>query len=196
MPVPGEEMTTSQRQGLGEGILLRASWPLSWKVSKEGEDPRRYEAENLHLLEVLERLESGTEGEEEREERRELRRLEAKLDLLAEMVSLLLSERHPLPPARDLALGAERILWSLLPDESPPGAGSTLQLSLYPLSRYPRPLRLVARVRGDPSPTAGGTVQIEGTLADGGERLRDALERLVFRAHRREVARLRHATSC
>lgn len=113
-----------------------------------------------------------------------LQRIEARLDLLTVLIGSLLqgTDRDPPRPLRWSALGA------CLPGPEVP-VGTTGWLRIQPSDRLPQPLRLPVRVLAV-EPTAG-----ESRLWLGFEglppALTAALERHLFRLHRREVAERR-----
>lgn len=113
-----------------------------------------------------------------------LQRIEARLDLLTTLVGGLLqgADRDPPQPLRWSALGA------CLPGPAAP-IGSTGWLRIQPSDRLPQPMRLPVRVLAA-EPAAGATrlwLRFEGLPPA----LTAALERHLFRQHRREVAERR-----
>lgn len=173
-----------------QGVACEAVLPLSWQAVAELPPEQRLAALN-GANEALVRSCDGLEEpqrllDESGDVAQELQRMDAKLNLLLE----LLAERlrpDGLPPERVLRFNARGMCWES--PEVPPG-GTLLRLECYLCARIPRPLVLFGRVVDSHALQDGGSravVEFLG-LSSG---LVDALERLVFRRHRREVAQLR-----
>lgn len=173
---------------LADGLSFEAWMPMRLE-EVEGElsesDVEAANETNQRLLQgvlLLDERPGGRERDEEGEERdAEIARLEGKLDLLIEMVSQLLGGGPSgLQPAR-VRLGARALQWQDGPEGPPAGALVWVHLRIDP--RLPRSLRLLAR-RVDTPP---GQARLEWQS----EAVADLLETLIFRHHRRQVARLR-----
>ncbi|KAF1005527.1 MAG: hypothetical protein GAK28_03280 [Luteibacter sp.] len=122
-------------------------------------------------------------GEEDSPLSQEVARLDAKLNVLMEIVNRLLLPQSGLParlPLRFNAFGA------VLPWDGLPPVGQAVMLRLHFDACRALPLELPG-VRL-PGPSDGrGFVGFEGLS----EAVRDGIERLVFRQHRRQVAEAR-----
>lgn len=176
--------------------------PLHWEaVDRLPPGPRlaTLNASNEALLRVQEGLEEPARGSEESQEMaQEFQRLDAKLNLMLELMAEWLRGQGDLPPPVPLRFNARGIAWEA---EDPPAPDTLLRLRLFVCPSLPKPLVLHARVLrhepgdepghdtgGDTGATAMRAVaeflQLSPAAVDG-------LERLVFRRHRREVALLR-----
>lgn len=113
----------------------------------------------------------------------EVARLDAKLNVLMEIVNRLLLPQSGLPPRISLRFNASG---AVLPWDGLPAVGQTALLKIHFDACRALPLELPAvRLAG---PTDGkGFLGFEGLS----EPVRDGLERLVFRQHRRQVAEAR-----
>ncbi len=107
----------------------------------------------------------------------QLQRLEAKIDLGLQMLGQLLNANSPLPAQHDVLLSAQALAWRC---NTPPPA-TELQLQLFIDSRIPQPLQLKARLDGQ----QGDFWVVR--FVEVSEALQDALDRAVFRWHRRQV---------
>lgn len=107
----------------------------------------------------------------------QLQRLEAKIDLGLQMLGQLLNANAPLPAQHDVLLSAQALAWR----SSTPPPATELQLQLFIDSRIPQPLQLKARLDGQQ-----GEYWV-ARFVDVSEALQDALDRAVFRWHRRQV---------
>ncbi|WP_426700488.1 PilZ domain-containing protein [Rhodanobacter sp. Col0626] len=124
-------------------------------------------------------------GEDDSPLMQEMLRMDAKLTALVDIVNNLLVPTNTLPPRKLLRFNA---VGALLPATLVP-AGDALLLRLrFDLCRS-LPLELAARVERH---CDDGRVFV--AFAPQGDALSDAIERLVFRHHRRKVAEARQLT--
>ncbi len=175
----------------GTGLLYEDRLPLRWQpteaVVAEGGSSHVAEA-NAEFLRIMAALEEHPpESSEERPEvTHEIRRLESKIDLLLSMVSRLLARERPLPEPVALRLSATGVEWL---SSRAPATGEYVLLDLYLSRDFPLPLLLtgkVARVTEE-GVSKRVTVIFEGL----GGTVRDWLDKVVFRQHRRRVAHSR-----
>ncbi|MGN6512740.1 MAG: PilZ domain-containing protein [Lysobacteraceae bacterium] len=153
-------------------------------------DPAALHAEALRaeaFLQALALVEDsrGEDAEEHAPVALALQRIEARLDLLTALVGSLLHgpDRDPPRALRWSALGAR------LEAQPPAEAGGTGWLRLQPSDALPQVLRLPVRVLAcaDLGPQACLWLRFEGLTPA----LAAALERHLFRVHRREIAERR-----
>ncbi len=182
-------MVAESSNPLAEGLIYEAELPLAWRPLAEAladsELVRRNDANEL-LLKAIGVLEEyrGEAEEAASGTQQELARLEFKVDLILDLISRMLVRQLQLPAAVACRLGAQGLAW-LCRGELPP-VGSMLQLELYLQPRYPSPLLLVGEVVGT---EAGGEASlVTVAFRDLSPVLEDALEKLIFRHHRRSVA--------
>ena len=121
--------------------------------------------------------------DEEHELAEDLQRVEFKVNVLIQLVARLLNRDSVLPPIRSLRVHANGIEWLLDGDEVLPGFGL---VSLHVSRHFPQPLLLPGRVLNTHHDAEGAWVRFvfEGLTPS----VTEALERLVFRHHRRLVA--------
>ncbi len=164
------------------GITLRGRFPLAWQslTAPLADSVQSANEALLHSLNLLE--ETTVEGTVSADERPELIQIETRLNLLIDMVGELLGRLGNRPPECSVELASTSVVWQ---GDSLPPVGETVELTLWPHSHLPRPLRLSGQVVSADQ----GRCRVE--LDDPGEWVRDGLERLIFRHHRREVARQR-----
>ena len=146
-----------------------------------------FNARGESLLQSLAVIEDGARSEEpELPSEHALQRLEAKVDLLMALVASLCADQHNDPP--------QSLQWSArgasLPVPAPVAVGSEGWFRVRPADGLPSPLVLPATVLACGSAADGSTrVWLRfGPLSQG---LRGALERHLFRVHRRAVAESR-----
>ncbi len=176
---------------LGTGLLYEDRLPLHWQLTEaavvEGGASHVDEA-NAEFLRIMAALEEHPpEPTEERPEiAHEMRRLESKVDLLLSMVSRLLARQRPLPDAVPLRLSATGIEWLSSPA---PAKGKYVLLDLYLSRDFPLPLLLTGRVA---QVTEEGVSKRVTVIFEGlGGTVRDWLDKIVFRQHRRRIAHSR-----
>lgn len=126
-------------------------------------------------------------GEDDNALSQEVARLDAKLNVLMEIVNRLLLPQSALPPRISLRFNG---LGAVLPWEGLPSVGQPVLLKLHFDVVRALPLELPGIRQAGPL-DGKGFVAFEGLS----EPVRDEIERLVFRQHRRQVAEARaHAT--
>ncbi len=139
-------------------------------------------ASNLRVLHTCEALEERrAERDEELAGAPEMARLEKKIDLLIEMVGHWVSQARARPPAVVASLSAAGLRWRTA--GAAPTVGTVGIAVVYPREGVAEAVRLpgvVAAVGDD------GGISFE--FRDLAEAETDALERFVFRQHRRKIA--------
>ena len=173
-----------------DALVYEDELPLSWEVVDALPPVQRLStinAANEALLRAGEGLEEPLRGSEESHElAQEFQRLDAKLNLVLELLADWLSRQGDLPPAVPLRFNGHGISWKS-PETPPPD--TTLRLTLYVCSSFPKPLVLYGRTVQQQDGGPEGVTLVRFLALSAG--VVDGLERLVFRRHRREVAQLR-----
>ncbi len=168
--------------------------PLAWRpapADHAAETPRLYESALTRLNAILTVGEAlASELPDEGSPRtQDLVRLEARLNLLLAMVGELLAAQRPRPAARAVRLGGSWVEWE---DPHPPAVGETLAVELYLNPSLPDAVTLPAVVAAVNRP-GSGQATVHATFPDLPPNVRNALEKLIFRWHRRRVAEHRRA---
>ena len=144
---------------------------------------------NAHVLATITALEEHhtDAGEDDSPVMQELLRMDAKLTALVDIVNQLLVPSSDLPPRQSLRFNA---IGAVLPAALVPAGQTSLLLRVrFDVCRS-LPLELAAQVERQ---LDDGRVFV--VFASQGDVVGDAIERLVFRHHRRKVAEARHLTS-
>lgn len=184
-------MARPPQDPFAEGLTLEETLPLTWEPLalplEESERLRisRDDEATLRLVALLDDFRPDA-AEEPGAAASELAHIDFKLNVLLMLVSRLLAEGRQFPPAVPVRISARGLEWV---SATPVPATGGLLVSLYLQPPYPRPLTLPARPVAI-EPTAGGQrvrVMFEGLT----ESAEDALERLIFRNHRRRIAQSR-----
>jgi hypothetical protein len=180
-----------------QGLVCEGEIPLGWERVTELPPEQRLaaiNAANESLIRSCEGLEEPYRSYEESSDlAQELQRLDAKLTLVLDMLAEALRRPEDLPPGRRVRFNAHGISWELTEARQQyPEPGALIRIECYVCAFLPKPLVMYGRMSGSAEDAAGrvperATVEFVG-ISQG---LADALERLVFRRHRREVAQLR-----
>lgn len=177
---------------LGEGIIYEDQLPLSWRELPADPEPARLARWNLaneqvlHLVAALEEHHHEP-ADEHSPQAHELARLDFKINLVLELVGELLTRQLSLPAEREVKLSAQAIQWAE-PEAGHPGPGAWVLITLYVHPQLPKPLTLLGEVRAA-APSGRVVAELRGVS----EAVRDLLEKLIFRHHRRSIAHMRPA---
>jgi len=181
-----------QTEPAGIGVVYEDRLPLAVTVLSGPWEPSqrlRLEQGNVDLLRTLVALEevsSDSGGEEEKDP--DLQRVEFKVNLVLDMVARLYMEHLAIPPLAPVRLSGEFLEWL---DSPCAPAGTWLQVQLYISQRFPQPLILLGTAAAVPADSPYPCrIRLEGVS----QPLQDALERFIFRHHRRLVAYQRRGT--
>lgn len=180
-----------QTDSAGIGVVYEDRLPLAISVLSSPWEPSqrlRLEQGNVDLLKTLVAMEEGgseSNGEEEKDP--DLQRVEFKVNLVLDLVAQLYRDHLALPPLTPIRLSGEGLEWF---DTSSHSEGTWLQVQLYISQRFPQPLILSgsSAPAGD-DPAYPCRMRLEGLS----QPLQDALERFIFRHHRRLIAYQRRA---
>ncbi len=163
--------------------------PVEWELLEQPIDAalqQRYRHDNAILLQGLLVVDEQPVIEHDEEYSalgQELQRIDHKLNLILELLSQTLRSWRSLPPPVPIRLTVDGVEWRC--DQELP-AGQPILLRLYLSPVFPNPFvatGIVQPGRGD------GAVSV--CFDELGGPVGEALEKLVFRQHRRRVARLR-----
>lgn len=159
---------------LGEGLAVTLDLSLAASTR-----PVMPDEAAVHLLDAIAILEDGVQGHGmEDSPPPEFQRLEAKIDLLLQMLSTWLQQR--LPERASVTMSADGLV---LPAELLPEAVDRIELYLSDCLTQPLVMQVTELRR------VGGMAGLCWGSTD--RALRDAMSRWVFRMHRRDVARRR-----
>lgn len=183
-----------QAESAGIGVVYEDRLPLAATVLSgpwEASQRLRLEQGNVDLLKTLVALEEGSSepGSSDEDKDPDVQRVEFKVNLLLDLVGRLYLDHLNLPPLTPMRLSGEALEWL---EEPAPTPGAWLQVQLYISQRFPQPLILLGRsVAAAPGSRYPCRIALEGLS----QPLQDALERFIFRHHRRLVAYQRRAVS-
>ncbi len=183
-------MSAQHPSPLGEGLVYEDEVPLRLSELEAEIGPARLlsiQECNEEVLRAIAALDEhhGEGGEEDAlHHGQDLARIESKLDLLLDMVSHMLAEQLSLPPAVPVRLSAVGIQWYQA-GQLPP-QGRRVLLDLYLHRKFLKPLVMPGQVVQVQTQDGGGQVTV--VFEDMPETVRNWLEKLIFRQHRRSIA--------
>ena len=178
-------MNASTDECLPDGVVVTPEAGIFWHA--DSLDPAACYDHNLTTFLLLDSLLAGGSEAGERDNDA-LQNLEAKLDLLIQLVAQLLGQQQSLPTGQPVRLAASGIEWR---SHSPLPAQGWLELFLEP--RLPRALKLAVDNRQhEVEPGVWRTCSRFTFLED---EIHTLLEKWVFRRHRREIAQQRQGRS-
>lgn len=171
---------------LGEHVFCDDQIAIEWKVisSLPGEpELKRRDSQNERVLRALSLVEEHDETQSDVAERAEFHRLEGKVDLVLELLTVLVKSSQGARELRSARFNSRGLCWNS--NQSPP-EGALLDVDCYLLAQWPLPLKLCARVVESAARAEQFRVctRIEGL----GHVSRDWFGKLVFRRHRRTIA--------
>jgi hypothetical protein len=184
-------MTNPPNDTLGSGLSYEDSLPLTWRRLLPAETAgnlahvAQVNGEFLRMVTALEEH-APPKTDNHPELAQEILRLESKVNLVLDLLGRLMAHSLKLPPPVRLSLGARSLRWLTIGADVP-ATGDAVLVEVYLRPEYPRPLTLTGRVRSVDATPAGAkrvNVELEGLT----EEVRDWLERMIFRHHRRSVA--------
>jgi hypothetical protein len=175
---------TESEQGLIYEDLLPLKWqelagePSSLEMAKLGAGNE----EVLRFIDVLDEHPSESGGEHS-SLNQELAKIEIKFDLLLNMLTQLMGVYFPLPAPINVSLTPFGVQWTS-PAAVNPGTHGLVEIYLN--SRCPRALVFPARVEHAEQDGQGYRVSVQFTGMS--DPIRERLEKMIFRHHRRAVA--------
>jgi len=163
--------------------------PIQWRVLDRMPDEAqlaRAEERNIALLNALALIEEGTPRADEPSPLvAQMERLEAKFDLVLTLLTEVVLPDAMAPRAVEVRLCSRGMAFEVA---YPAEAGSMVELSMHLSASLPRPLMLYGVVL-EPLPGEEAHVALE--FEHLGPAVKERLERLVFRRHRRSIAQQR-----
>jgi hypothetical protein len=172
---------------LGENVFCDDEIGIDCRVIESLPDDAELARRNLHNEKVLRALalfEEHDQSPSDESERAELHRLEGKIDLLLELVTVLVREREGGDRVRNARFNTRGLCWD---STRPPPKSALIDVDCYLLAQWPLPLRLLARIV-DIAPSRDGAKRVCSRIEGLSGPCRDWLGKLVFRRHRRSVA--------
>lgn len=163
--------------------------PIQWRVLDRLPDDAqlaRAEERNVALLNALALIEEGVARAEEPSPLvAQMERLEAKFDLVLTLLTEVVLPDAMAPRAVNVRLCSRGLVFEVAYPAQP---GALVELSMHLSASLPRPLMLYGEVL-EPLPGEEQHLALEFQYL--GPAVKERLERLVFRRHRRSIAKQR-----
>lgn len=178
-----------ERAVLGERVFCEDELAFKWAAIETLPPPgamTRLNGRNEAVLRALTMLEEHDESPAEDAERAEFHRLEGKLNLVMELLSELVRDRSATASPVPMRFSAEGVCWEAQRREVP---GTLLVTEWWVMPAWPVALRLHAQVSSI-RPDGNGFI-VCARLLGVSDTVKDWLEKLVFRRHRRAIAQQR-----
>ncbi len=163
--------------------------PLSWDSRGDAFPESNYtriSEHNEHVLRCVnllgEQLKEKIEDESETDQA--LLRLEAKVNLLLDLVSNLEQRARQVPSLTEIRLAATGVEW--LCRESAPAPGESIWVNIYLDNRVPEAMKIAAKVLAVTEEAKGRVVS--AMFESMGGTVQDQMEKMIFRHHRRMIA--------
>ena len=171
-----------------QGLIYEDLLPLKWqRLTGEPSslEMAKLDAGNEEVLRFIDVLDEhpGESAGEHPSINQELAKVEIKFDLLLNMLTQLLGVYFPLPASVDVRLTPYGVQWLSQAAVNP---GTHGLVEIYLNSRCPRALVFPARVEDAEQDGQGYRVTAQFTAMS--DPIRERLEKMIFRHHRRGVA--------
>ncbi|HED38976.1 MAG TPA: hypothetical protein ENJ13_00930 [Chromatiales bacterium] len=191
-------MSQGNNEQLGEGVVYKDIVPLCWRDIAREELEFSYlslqdaNEEVLRFITTLDECHIDGPDEAGGASASDLSRIEFKLNLLLDMVTQLVERETSMPESVPITLGSSGIEWS---SATPPREGALLEVSLYLHHKYPRPFIVIGQVLTIKALEGkSGKYLIHLVFDTMSAAVQSALEKLIFRQHRRSIAQSRRTS--
>lgn len=188
------QMNSNDESGPGIGLSFTRRMPLSWKcfaATAGGREERVERMRNERLLQLLLFFDEyhNDRRDEEGDHKSDLERVEAKLDAVIHLLRFLIEQNEGGADESLVTVAAHHLEWTE-EKRNTPARRDRVWVLLEIDPRLPQALKLAAEVV-QLTPIGADQVKVRVKLSDQGGRAQEALEKLIFRIHRREIARIR-----
>jgi len=180
---------------LGAGLVYEDLVPMRWRMA--GEEIKTSQLirinesneEIMRFISVLDDYRLESPGDSRGPNTSDITRIEHKMNLILDLVSQILVHHVDLPRAVPITMSASGIQWEC---DEPLDPGQYIFLDIYFYQNYPRPIVLAGKVQSvDNSDTGYATMVSFDYISD---TVRQWLDKLIFRHHRRGIAYARQHT--
>lgn len=183
--------STPSDDSLGEGLIFKALLPITWTPLGSpltDQQVSQLNASNEKVLNTIAALEEYPlePADTHTSHGHELARLDFKVNLLMDLVSQMLSKHLQLPSPIPVSIDARGISWTASQLDNVPKIESTILICVYLNSDYPRAVEIPCRI------LSVDERNIRAEYLPLGDTVQEALEKLIFRHHRRSIAQARY----
>jgi len=180
-------LSLAEVEVLGDSVFCDDEIGIDWRIVESLPDEAELARRNSHNEKVLRALalfEEHDQSPSDESERAELHRLEGKIDLLLELVTVLVRDQQSGDLVRNARFNTRGLCWD---STRPPPKSALIDADCYLLAQWPLPLKLTARVV-DIATARDGAQRVCSRIEGLSGPCRDWLGKLVFRRHRRSIA--------
>ena len=181
---------------LGDGLVFEEALPVVWTAGPlaDGLALARLNSDNHQLLSAESSLDEVRVHEALKDESpalvHELQRLEYKVNILLRLTAELSLRNSGLPEAQRVRLTSQALEWF---GDKVPAVGSTGLVAVYINPALPQPVKIPCTVAGERMQDNVRVAQLR--FSGLSEAVAEQLDKLIFRHHRRLVARARLAAN-
>ena len=177
-------MTAQYKPELGDGVIVNPDIAIRCYAAEQQPDSYSLYTANLTSFLLMEALEEhyAASADTRDNHSQEYLHLDAKVNLLIDLVGQLLSQQTTLPQPQPVYLSVQGIAWQA---SDCPQAGDRVVIELFLDDKHGRSIKLPGTLQ-DPE---NGLCKVMFDELD--ETLRSHFEKWIFRVHRREIAQLR-----
>ncbi|MCB1876064.1 MAG: PilZ domain-containing protein [Chromatiales bacterium] len=170
------------------GLVVDVEMAMHWWTDMPDVTVPAVATDNARILRALSSLRDAPSDAEDEHSRRELAQINARLDLLLDLVAELHFRQRPPSLPRPLRLSSQGIVWWEESAEAAPGEGEEIVVEFIPESAIPKAITLPARVVAQHGDSA---VEVHARWRELSAAEADELARWVFRRHRQDRAQER-----
>lgn len=176
-------------------VVFQATLPFRCLLVESSPSPEvlsQISCNNIELLNVLGFIEEPRLDltEDVSEYGKQLSRLDSKVSFLITLLSGVLAERLALPDTGLLKISSKTI--QLCSVQDLPADGQAVKVEIFISPIVPSPLVLFGTIKSIPAETQGAECCYEVCLSPLADNLKVALDKMIFRHHRRQVAAQRN----
>jgi hypothetical protein len=175
-----------------QGLIYQDLLPLAWRTAERSPSPLEAiklngnNEELLRFIDILDDRPNDTNNLEYPQLNQELAKIEVKFELMLSLMSQLLNVYFPLPPPVQVRLSTTGAQWISQDILETGGYGF---MDVYLNLRCPRPLIFTGKIAHVEETTGGYRINVQ--FDELSAAIRERLEKIIFRHHRRSVAQVR-----
>lgn len=182
-------MNPDDNDQLGAGLVYEDLVPMHWRKAEKEIQPAQLirinesNEEILRFISVLDDYRMESTGDGRGSSTADISRIEHKMDLILDLVSQILIHHVEIPVPVPIRMSATGIQWRC---EECLEIGQDVLMDIYFYHHYPRPITLPGKVQHIEKEGDGYSTWI--LFEDMSDMVRQWLDKLIFRHHRRGIA--------
>lgn len=181
-------MTTETFTELGQALSLHGRLPVKWSYCASLDDIflaqlNESNKETFQLLNTLERVQLDERESVADPVQSELKQLDNKVELILDLLVRLFGRQLDIPEPSSIVLTNSALSWEC---PQAPAPDRMMMVELYLNPRYPQAVKFLGQVSTNSPPSEASWIHMDFVGLD--ESVRHALEKFIFRRHRRNIA--------